>query len=156
MRVARALWLTSLAAGLLAIVTALLEWDAQVDRLSTAAAEIEPGRDTATLDAVATIVFGGSLAALVLVVVIEAVLLKVMMRRHAWARWALLVVLLVHSGVVLLAEASLAAPGIEGILVRLLLLGQLLLAGAGLIVSVLPGARRWFRTEHQSGGHAPG
>lgn len=153
-RAARTLWLASFAVGMLAVVSAFLAREAHVERLSAAAAEIDPGGDALTLEAVATIVFWGSLGALVLVVVVEAILLRVMMRRHGWARWVLLVVLLIHFGVVLLADASLVAPAAEGILARVLLLGQLLLAGAGLIVSAVPGSRWWFRPEHQASGRA--
>lgn len=155
-KAARGLWLASFAVGALIVVTAFFARDAQVERLSAAAAVIDPGRDAETLEAVAMILFWGSLGALALIVLVEAILLRVMMRRHGWVRWVLLVALAAHLGIVLLVEASVVAPDLEGIAARVLLVGQLLLAGAGLIVSALPGTRWWFRAEHQASGPAPG
>lgn len=156
MKVVRSLWIGSFVAGLLAIVFAFLAREVQLERLRELITELEPGQDPETLDAVATLVFWGSLGPLALVVIIEAILVRAMMRRHGGARWGLLVTLLFHGAVAVLADAFVVTPEWEGILVRVLLLAQLLLAGAGLIGSAFPAANAWLRAEHESSGRSLG
>lgn len=151
-KAARSLWIISFAVGLLAAVFVFLARNAQVERLRQLVTDLQPDRNAETLRAVATFVVWGSLGALVLLIVVEALLLRVMMRRHGGARWALLIVLLIHGAVAVLADAIVVAPTDEGVYVRILLGAQLLLAVAGLVVSMLPGARRWFRAEHKARG----
>ena len=147
-RVSKLLWLTSFAAGLMAIVFAFLARDAQVERLKEIVTDIRPDQDAASLEAVASVVFWGTLGALALVIAVEALLVRVMMRRRRWPRWVLMPVLLLHGAVALLADGFVVLPE-EGVYVGALLAAQLLLALAGLVVSFLPGAGAWLRAENQ-------
>ncbi|MCU1635710.1 MAG: hypothetical protein JWQ68_949 [Cryobacterium sp.] len=149
LKASRFLWLASFALGLLAAVYAFLSRNDQIDQLRKLAGDAAPDQASGTRDAVASAVFWGTLVALVLIVVIEAILLRVMLRRHGGARWALLVVLLVHAGVALLAASVVAVNAFEGLSVQLLLLAQLASACVALVSSAVPGTGSWFRGEHQ-------
>jgi hypothetical protein len=150
-KVARFLWLTSFVIGLAVIAFAFLSRIDHVERLSDVIADVDPGRAEATLDTVATIVFWSSLGAVALILVIEALLLHAVVRRHRWAQWAQLVVLLIHACVVLFAGTFIAL-GDQGMLIAVLLIAQLLLGGIALVVSVLPGSGAWFRANNEPHG----
>jgi hypothetical protein len=92
------------------------------------------------------------LGLLALVILIEAALLVVLLRRHGKVRFVLLAMLLVHGVVTLIADAFLAAPGDQELGIRVLLVMQLALAGAAVVASVLHGASQWFRAENQTRG----
>ena len=62
----------------------------QLDRLVELLTGLDTGHDAATLRALATLLVWASLGALALVIVIEAILVAVMMRRHGWVRWVLM------------------------------------------------------------------
>ncbi|NMR31183.1 hypothetical protein [Crystallibacter degradans] len=144
MKATRTLWLLSFLAGFVAIVFAYLSRDARLEWLRALAAELGPDQDSQTLDAVAALAHWGSLGVLVLIIVIEALLLRPMMRQRGWVRWVQLGVLLSHGGAAVLADAVLVAPGGGEDYLRLLLGVQLVLAAAALVISVLPGASNWF------------
>ncbi|MPV88189.1 hypothetical protein GB882_05865 [Georgenia ruanii] len=146
----RTLWLLSFVAGLVAVGFAWVDRTAGQQRLTELVTELDPTRDPASLESLGRLIFWGSLAAVLLVIVVEALLLRTMMGRRAWARIALLVVLVVHAAVMVLADAYLAAPGTAGAGVRWPLVAQLLLAAAAWIVSLAPSATRWFRAEPAS------
>jgi hypothetical protein len=150
-KVSRFLWLGSFVVGLAVLAFAFLSRDDQIERLSDVIAEVEPGRAAATLTSAATIVFWSSIGAIAVVVVVEALLLRAVVRRHRWAQWAQLLVLLAHTGVVLLAGSFLAL-GDQGLLIAGLLIVQLLLGVVALIVSVLPGSGAWFRAQNEPDG----
>jgi hypothetical protein len=105
--------------------------------------------DADTLHAVASGALWGSLAVMGLVVLVEMVLLAAMMRRRSGVRWIQLGVLLLHGGATVLADAVLVDVAEQGLYLRGLLLAQLGLAAAGLLISLLPGAERWFRATHE-------
>src|SRR6185312_7116088 len=90
------------------------------------------------------------------VILIEAALLVVLLRRHGKVRFVLLAMLFVHGVVTLIADAFLAAPGDQELGIRVLLVLQLALAGAAVIASVLHGASQWFRAEGQARGRPTG
>lgn len=144
-KLASYLWIASFVAGLMAILVVFLGRDEQLKRLGDVLTGMRPNEDQATLDAVADVVLWGSLLALVAVIVVEGILLAVMMRRHGAVRWVMLVVLLIQVVVTVLADALVVTPGTDGWGVHALLLAQLVLAGAALVVSTLPGAGRWLR-----------
>ncbi|WP_170297322.1 hypothetical protein, partial [Georgenia thermotolerans] len=146
----RTLWLLSFVAGLVAAGFAWLDRTAGQQRLTEMVTELDPTRDPASLASLGRLIFWGSFAAVLLVIVVEALLLRTMMGRRAWARIALLVMLIVHAAVMVLADAYLAAAGAEGAGVRWPLVAQLLLAAAAWIVSLAPSATRWFRAEPSS------
>jgi drug/metabolite transporter (DMT)-like permease len=148
--VARALWLLSFVAGLLAVVFAFLSRDVQIDHLRTLVKDLRPEQDAETLKTVASTVFWGCLGAIVLVIAVEALNLRVLMRRHGGARWTLLFLVLVQAAVTVLAIAFLGSPGSEGNAILVLLAAALVLAGAALVACALPGAGAWFRTEHKT------
>ncbi|WP_127129625.1 hypothetical protein [Georgenia sp. SYP-B2076] len=145
LRVSRALWLLSFASGLAAAAFAFLVRVDQHTRLLDQVTALDPSRDAETLDKVATIVFWGAIGAVVLVIAIEALLMRSMMRGRGSARVGLFVMVVVHVVVAILAESFLAAPGTAGGAVRWPLVAQLLLACAALVTSLLPGANAWFR-----------
>lgn len=145
--VARCLWLLSYLLGVVAVAFTYLSRNAQLERLRTLSSELRPGETAETLDSVAAVVFWSMLGALVLIIVVEALLLAVMMRQRGGARWALLAVLVIHGAVWALADAVLIGPGAPELYLRLLLLAQLVTACAGWVVSLLPGARAWFRSQ---------
>jgi hypothetical protein len=154
-KAARALWLLSFAAGLLAVVVAFLSRNVQIDRLRGTVEDIKPDQGAETLKAVATIVFWSSLGAVVVVIVVEALLLLLMMRRHGGARWALLVLVIIQAATGVISAALLVAPGGDGNAIFLLLTAALVLAGAALVAGALPGAGAWFRAEREARGHRP-
>jgi hypothetical protein len=148
-KAARTLWLVSFAAGSIAILFAFVSRDEQLGRLRDLITGLAPERDPETLAALASLVFWGTLGLLALVIVIEAILLRVMMRGRGGARWALMLVLFLNAGVLLIADALVIAPGDEGLYLRICLVAQLALAGVGLVLSLFPGASAWFRAQKQ-------
>ena len=149
LRVSRALWLLSFVSGLAAVAFTVLNRTEQHARLLEQVTALDPSRDAGVLEQVATLVFWGTVGALVLVIAIEALLMRSMMRRRSGARVGLFVMVIIHAIVAILAEAFLAAPGAEGGTVRWPLVAQLVLAGAALIAGMLPGAGAWFRSGRQ-------
>jgi hypothetical protein len=143
----RTLWLVSFVAGIVGAGFAWLGRSAGQERLATMVADLDPSQDPATLESFARLIFWGSFAAVLAVIVIEGLLLRTMMNRRSWARVALAVMLVVHAGVMVLADAYLAAPGAAGAGIRWPLVIQLVLAAAAWVVSLAPSASRWFREE---------
>lgn len=143
----RTLWLVSFAAGSIAILFAFVSRDEQLGRLRELITDLAPERDAETLGALAALVFWGSLGTLALVIVIEAIVLRVMMRGHGGARWALMFILFINAGALLIADAFVIAPGDEGLYLRICLMAQLTLAGVGVVLSLFPGASAWFRAQ---------
>ena len=154
-KVAHILWLLSLAVGLSAVVVAFLSRNAQIGRLRDTVKDLKPDQEAETLKAVATVVFWGSLGAVILVIVIETFLLLLMMRGRRGARWALLFLVIMQAATGVLATAFLVSPGGEGNAVFLLLAAALVLASAALVAGAVPGANAWFRAEHKARGHRP-
>ncbi|MET0480718.1 MAG: hypothetical protein ABWZ69_05125 [Mycetocola sp.] len=150
-KVARYLWLASFVLGLAVLAFAFLSRDDQIKRLSDVIADVDPGRATATLTSAATIVFWSCLGAIVVVMAVEALLLRAMVHRHRWTRWAQLLVLAIHTGVMLLAGTFLAL-GNQGVLIAGLLIVQLALGVVALVASVLPGSGDWFRAKDEPHG----
>jgi hypothetical protein len=148
--VSRRLWIVSFAVGSIAALFAFVSRGEQLDRLQNVITGLAPDRDAETISALAQLVFWGTLSLAVLVILIEAVVLHVMMRRHGGARWVLMFILLLHAGVLVVAEAFIIAPGPDGHYLRVLAVAQLALAGTGLVVSLLPGANVWFRAQKVS------
>ncbi|MHA6694992.1 hypothetical protein [Homoserinimonas sp. A520] len=146
-KAARTLWLVSFAAGFIVILFTFVSRDDQLERLRELVTDLAPERDSETLTALASLVFWGTLGLLVLVIVIEAIALRAMMRGHGGARWALMLILFANAGVLLIADALLIAPGEEGLYLRISLVAELALAGAGLVLSLFPSASTWFRAQ---------
>lgn len=150
-KAARSLWLASFAAGVAALLFVVFDQERRTEPLRKIVDDLAPDRDGGTLDAVVALVFWGSFGAMAFIIVIEMLLLWAVMRRHGWARWTLLVVLLLHAGAALLADSFLAAPGNDGLHIRLFLLAQLVFALVATVAMLLPGTGAWFRAEHKPG-----
>ena len=139
----RSLWLVSFVLGFLAIGVAFLARTAQVDELQDLIRDLMPDESDATLERAAQLVFWSCIGALVLVMVVEALLLRLVMNRRRGVRWALVLFLFGHAAVAVAADAFLAL-GDTGVYLRLLLAAQLLLAALAAIVGLFPGAGRWL------------
>ena len=138
------LWFTSFVLGLMVAAFALVLRVRLLDRLTALIVDAQPDRSEETIRRVAELVFWGSLIALIAIVVIEALIMRVMLKRHGAARFVLLIALLVHVLVAVLADDFVGQDG-EGIWFHVLLVLQLISAGAALIASFLPGSGAWFR-----------
>lgn len=144
-----ALWMLSFLFGVIAIVFAFLSRNTQVKELDALITDLDPKQDASTIETVTAIVFWSAIAAIALVVLIEFLLMRRMLNGHGGMRWVLLVMLVFHAAVMLFGDAFIAFGG-EGIYISSLLVAQLVLAGAGLIASLLPGAGAWFRSKNES------
>jgi len=146
LRVSRGVWIASFVVGLLAIAFAFLSRNAQFERLRAVITDLEPGQDAATLDSVTAVVFWGTIAALAVVILVEALLVRAVLRRHGAARWVLLLFLVLHAAVAVIADGFVGMDE-EGLVVRIVLAVQLLLAGVALVLALLSRAGRWFRVQ---------
>jgi hypothetical protein len=153
--VSRYLWFASLVAGMGVLLFAFLARNTQVESLTQVVKDIQPDQDAGTLKNVATFLFWASLVAISLVILVEGLLVRRMMRRNGSVRWAMFFVLLVHAAVALLADAFLVTPEQEGMYLRILLAAQLLLAVAAFFASLMPGAWSWFRAERDRDRQQP-
>jgi hypothetical protein len=141
---ARSLWVISFVVGFLAVGLAFLTRGTLMDELQDLIRGLMPDESDGTLERAATVAFWASLGGLVLVIIIEALLLRLLMIRRRGARWSLLLFLFVHAAIAVAADAFLSV-GDVGMFVRLLLAAQLLLAGIAAVLALLPGAGRWLR-----------
>ena len=113
-KISHALWLLSFLAGVIAIVFAFLSRNTQVKEHSEFISELDSKQDTDTADTVTAVVFWATISAVAVVSLIEYLLVRRMMGRHEAVRWALLLMLVVHTAVTLLGDAFIAFGG-EGI-----------------------------------------
>lgn len=144
-KASRFLWTASFIAGLMVVFFGFLARNNQTDRIQDLILEVDPDRDGETLETAANIVLWTSLGALTLVLLIELALLFSMMKGRGSVRWIQLIVLLVHAGVAVVADALIVGEDVDGIVLRVILVSQLFLALAGFLASFLPGTRAWFR-----------
>ena len=142
----RGVWIASFVVGLLAIAFAFLSRNAQFERLRLAISDLEPGQDDAVLDSATAVVFWGTITALAVVILVEALLFRAVLHRHGAMRWVLLAFLVVHAAVAVVADGFVGMDE-EGLIVRIVLAAQLLLAGVALVLALLPPASRWFRAK---------
>jgi hypothetical protein len=143
---ARALWLVSFIAGLAVLIGSFLTRESHLERLKTVVEGLAPGGDAEAVTRATGIVFWGSLAAVLLVILFEAALLGMVMGRRGWARWALLLLLAGHAVVLLVASAFLVPDGDAGSYVVLLWGLGLLLALVGQVFFFLPSANAWLKS----------
>ncbi|MHC6593093.1 hypothetical protein ACYSM9_10855 [Arthrobacter sp. C152] len=143
-RTARRLWLASFVTGLAVLAGSFLTRDSHLQRLNVLVADLAPGGGTDALGATAGTIFWGSLAALLLFIILEAAVLAVVMGRRRWARWVLVPLLAGHAAVLLVASAFLVPRGEAGSHVVLLWGGALIMACAGLGLLFLPSAGAWL------------
>jgi hypothetical protein len=148
-RIARSLWFLSFVASMSAVLISFLTHDALNDELTETIGRLAPGYDDEEVAALVNLVYWASLAGLGLVVVLEAVLLGMMLKRRGGARWLQLPVLVIHGAVVLVATAFLAI-GDWGAVAELLMLAGLLLAIVAWVFGVVRSAHRWFRMPNET------
>ncbi|MHA7239343.1 hypothetical protein [Arthrobacter sp. TMS1-12-1] len=140
-----ALWLMAGVVGIVALVFAVLDRDEHLAGLRDTAASVDGTADAARLDQVAALALWGTLAAFAVVLVLEALLVRPLLRGRGAVRWALLVVLVLNVGAALLVSAFLGddsagfqpTPQLAGV--------QLAAATLAFLLGVLPPASRWFR-----------
>lgn len=145
-RLGRALWLVGFVAGLSVLVTSFLSRDAHLERLRTVVDRMAPGGEADALTISTAIVFWGSLGTLLLVILLEAAALAIVMRRHGWARWVMIPLLLGHVLATFVAAAFLVPENDAGSYVVLLWGTQLLLSFAGLVLLLVPSSGAWLRS----------
>ena len=145
-RNARNLWLVGFVAGLAVLVGSFLTRDSHLERLRAVVEQMAPGGDAEAVTTATGVVFWGSLAAVLLVILLEAAMLGVVMARHGWARWALIPLLAGHVVVLLVAAAFLVPDGDAGSYVVLLWGLQLLLSLVGLVLLFIPSASAWLKS----------
>ena len=134
--VTRYLWILSFLVGLGAVAIAFLSRGPVMEDLLNILDELAPAYSTPVITTAASIVFWSILVALGVVIGLESLLLAGLLRRKLSARLGMLLLLVLHIGVALLADSFLAG-GDQGWYLRIFLAAQLLLAAAGLVVSVL-------------------
>ncbi|GGH90642.1 hypothetical protein ACFFGR_20200 [Arthrobacter liuii] len=150
-RTARTLWLLSFAAGLAVLLGSFVARESNLQRLRGVVAGMAAGSDTESVGTAAGIVFWGSICALLLVTLLEAVVLAAVLGRRSWARWTLVPLLASHLLLLVPASAFLVPGGAAGSYVVMLWGAGLLLAFAGLVLLFLPSAGAWLRREQALG-----
>lgn len=143
----RSLWITSFVVGFLAIGVAFLARVSQVDELQELIGDLMPGESEDTVERASAIVYWSCVGGIMLIIVLEALLLRLVTNRRRGIRWAMLLFLIVHAAIAVVADAFLSI-GDTGIYLRLLLAAQLLLALLAAVVALLPGSGRWLRSGH--------
>lgn len=147
---ARSLWVASIVGAVAAIVFAFLSRAEQLGPLADIVGRLQPGLEAAEREAVAATVIVGSLSALAVVLLAEAILVRSMVvLARGRARWGLLALVLVNVLVCVVISAFVAI-GQYGAISAGLLVAQLLLACAALVAGFLPSASAWFGREHQA------
>lgn len=143
-RTARTLWLLSFAAGLAVLLGSFAARDSNLQRLRGVVAGIAGGSGAGAATT-ASAVFWGSIAALLLITLLEAAVLAALLGRRAWARWTLVPLLASHLLLLIPASAFLVPVGAAGSYVVMLWAAGLLLAFAGLALLFLPSAGAWVK-----------
>lgn len=139
------LWLLGVGAGVVSLVVALLDREAHRAALRETAANLDTRVDPADLDRVTAIALWGTLGGFALVLLVQALLVRPLLRGRGWARWALLATVVADAGAVVLVFAFLGgdSPGFQP--APALAAVHLILAVLALVVGLLPPASRWFR-----------
>ena len=144
-RTSRTLWILSFIAGLAVLLGSYVARDSNLQRLRGVVADMAAGSDAGSVGTAAEIVFWGSIAALLLVTLLEAAVLSMLMGRRIWARWTLVPLLATHVLLLLLASAFLVPGGAAGSYVVMLWAAGVALAFAGLVLLFLPSAGAWLK-----------
>ncbi|MEW1810378.1 hypothetical protein AB0284_06690 [Pseudarthrobacter phenanthrenivorans] len=144
-RTSRTLWILSFIAGLAVLLGSYVARDSNLQRLRGVVADMAAGSDAGSVGTAAEIVFWGSIAALLLVTLLEAAVLSMLMGRRIWARWTLVPLLATHVLLLLPASAFLVPGGAAGSYVVMLWAAGVALAFAGLVLLFLPSAGAWLK-----------
>ncbi|WP_285247040.1 hypothetical protein [Pseudarthrobacter sp. efr-133-R2A-89] len=143
-RTARTLWVLSFLAGLTVLAGSFVARDSNLQRLRAVVADAAARGGVAPAGTAADIVFWGSMGALLLVTLLEALALAAVLSRRPWARWVLLPLLASHLPVLLLASVFLVPTGAAGSYVVMLWVAGVALAFGGLVLLFLPPAGAWL------------
>lgn len=149
-RTLRVLWLVSFVTGATIISFAFIVRATISDDLADYLAELAPDRAEETLGQVAGVVLTAILIGIALVILVEALLLRGLLRRRGIFRWLLLAALPVQVVVAVLADAFLAV-GEQALYIRGLLIVQVLLAAAAALAGVLPATAAWLAKPSERG-----
>lgn len=153
---AKSFWLSSFSVGIIVVLTVFLSRNNRLESIESLVKDVDANATAETITTMATVAFWGTTGLFVVVMAVEALLLRGMLGRKRWARNALLLMVPVHAVVSLIAEAFLAyssatdnvvasfAPEAEGAWTRWLLTIQLGLIVCASIASLWPGTRKWF------------
>lgn len=144
-RTSRTLWILSFIAGSAVLLGSYVARDSNLQRLRGVVAGMAAGSDAGSVGTAAEIVFWGSIAALLLVTLLEAAVLSMLMGRRIWARWTLVPLLATHVLLLLPASAFLVPGGAAGSYVVMLWAAGVALAFAGLVLLFLPSAGAWLK-----------
>ncbi|WP_251045952.1 hypothetical protein [Arthrobacter sp. ISL-85] len=150
-RTARMLWLFSFLAGLAVLLGSFVARDSNLQRLRGVVADMAAGNDAESVGTAVSIVFWGSIGALLLVTLLEAAVLAAVLGQRNWARWALALLLAAHLPVMVLASAFLVPGGAAGSYVVMLWGAGLILAFAGLVLLFLPSSAAWLKRGRSRG-----
>lgn len=140
-----AFWLFSFVAGLAVLIGSFLTRDSHLERLRTVVDQMSPGGGPDAVTTSATIVFWGSLGALLLVILLEAAALAIFSARRGWSRWLMIPLLAGQVVCMVVASAFLVPDGDAGRYVVMLWGAQLLLALLGLVAVFVPSAGGWLK-----------
>jgi len=154
-RALRSFLVLSFVLGGIAIAFAALNRTTQVEELRSAIADTLPTMAADMRDIVSAALYLGTLTSLAVIVLVEALLLRAIMRRRRGARWGLLVVVIVHLALAIVTS-GIVGTGEGGIPIIGLLAAQFCAAAAGAIIGVLPVTRRWMLGEDELDSPLPG
>ena len=144
-RLGGAFWLFSFVAGVAVLIGSFLTRDSHLERLRTVVDQMSPGGGPDAVTTSATIVFWGSLGALLLVILLEAAALAIFSARRGWSRWLMIPLLAGQVVCMVVASAFLVPDGDAGRYVVMLWGAQLLLALLGLVAVFVPSAGGWLK-----------
>jgi hypothetical protein len=150
MRLAQFLWVVSFLVGAGCIVIVYLVRERQLEWLRELVSGMSVDTNPKSLDSVTGLVFWASLGAVSLVILIEVFLVSIVMLARNWARWTLVVVILLHLAVAVLAGAFLIPPSNTGPYVLSLLALEFILALAATVITFFPASAAWIRSRDSS------
>jgi hypothetical protein len=148
LRIAGGLWLLGVAAGVAAIVLAVLDRENRLTDLQDTALTIDSQAAVEDAEQVALIAFWGTLGVFAAVLLITALLVPPLLRGRGWIRWTLATILVLDVGAVLLVQAFLESDAGAFPSVPQLAVLQLALAFIALVLTLLPPVSRWFKGPH--------
>jgi membrane protease YdiL (CAAX protease family) len=154
-RTIRSFLVLSFVLGGITIAFAAVNRTTQVEELRSAIADSIPTMAAETRDIVSAALYLGTLASLAVIVLVEALLLRAIIRRRRGARWGLLVAVIVHLAIAV-ATVGTVGSGDGGIPIIGLLTAQFCAACAGAVIGVLPATRRWILGEDELDSPLPG
>ena len=146
-RVAQLLWILSFAVGAFATVYLFVIRKQLLPEIAAAAKKVVAGREAATYDSAADIVFWVVFAVIVAALFAQIMLLVSFMARRPQVRWSQLVTFIFQVVLVLLSPEWVAL-GPQGEVMQPILAAQAALVLLALLFSILPRAMAWSARRH--------